>query len=355
MRGQRRRAWSTRCLGAVALLALAIALVPGRASATSASAGTSTGPSRFGVYAGAAYPPAVRAFATTVGIRPHYAMDFLDGSTWRTITQGRWPYTHWKGKGYTMIWGVNMLPDTYSPNTDSRVSGGSCNGLTQGASGRFDHYFRTVAANIVRAGFSVSVIRFGWEFNGNWFPWAAQGCAAAYVRYFDDIVTTMRSVPGSHFTFEWNPTRGDLGVGLLSQYYPGNKYVDDVGLDVYDLEQHRYPGAKAEFRHMLTQRDGLNWLATFATAHHKAIVLPEWGLGWGTCSKSGQPISASGQVCGGDDATWVDLMTSWIAAHNVLEATYWDFGSSALRRARNPLTTAALASHYSTPVGADAT
>ena len=41
-------------------------------------------------------------------------------------------------------------------------------------------------------------------------------------------VTTMRSVPGSHFTFEWNPTRGDLGVGNLSQYYPGNRYVDEL-------------------------------------------------------------------------------------------------------------------------------
>jgi Glycosyl hydrolase family 26 len=164
-----------------------------------------------------------------------------------------------KGKGYSMIWSVNMLPGTYSPNADAAQSGGSCFGLTQGARGDFDHYFRTVAANIVRAGFPVSVIRFGWEFNGNWFPWAAQGCASAYVKYFDNIVTTMRAVPGTHFTFEWNPTRGDLGVGNLAQYYPGNNDVDDIGLDVYDLEQQRYPGAKAEFKYMTTQRYGLNW------------------------------------------------------------------------------------------------
>ena len=327
----------------VALIGLCIVVV---LSPTSAGA---IGQTQLGVYAGAAYPPAVPAFTTTVGTQPHYAMDFLDGTTWRTITQGRWPYRHWKGQGYTMIWGVNMLPDTYSPNTDPDQSGGSCYGLTQGAKGKFDHYFRTVAANIIRAGFPISVIRFGWEFNGNWFPWAAQGCASAYVRYFDDIVTTMRSVPGSHFTFEWNPTRGDLGVGTLSQYYPGNKYVDDVGLDVYDLEQNQYPGARAEFRYMLTQRDGLNWLTKFGAAHHKAVVLPEWGLGWGTCSRSGRPISASGQVCGGDDATWVNLMTKWIATHNVLEATYWDFGSSTLRRGRNPQTAAALATRYGPP------
>jgi beta-mannanase len=152
---------------------------------------------------------------------------------------------------------------------------GSFEGLTQGATGSFDHYFHTVGTNIVKAGFPTSVIRFGWEFNGNYFPWSAQGCAAAYVQYFDDIVTTMRSVARSHFTFEWNPTCADQGVGTLSRYYPGNSYVDEIGLDVYDNEQQTYPGATAEFRHMLTQRDGLNWLASFASAHGKPIVLPE--------------------------------------------------------------------------------
>ena len=331
----------------VALLAVAASLTVMAGPAPAAAAAPPRSNPVLGVSAGAGYPTAVPAFAKTIGTRPGFAMDFLLGTTWRTITQGRWPYRKWKGKGYTMIWGVNMLPDTYSPNADAQEAGGSCFGLTQGARGLFDHYFRTVATNIVRAGFPVSVIRFGWEFNGNWFPWSAQGCASAYVRYFDNIVTTMRAVRGAHFTFEWNPTRGDLGVGTLAQYYPGDNYVDDIGLDVYDLEQQHYPGARAEFTHMLTQRDGLNWLASFAKAHSKAIVLPEWGLGWGTCSASGQPISASGQqVCGGDDATWVNLMATWIAAHKVAEATYWDFGTSVVGRGHNPLTAKALATDF---------
>ena len=240
------RAAGRRFAALVALVAVSAAFVSVVPLAEPASAVGSN--AVLGVYAGAAYPPTVPAFTQAIGVQPRYAMDFLLGTTWRTITQGRWPYTSWKGKGYTMIWGVNMLPDTYSPNADAAVSGGSCFGLTQGADGDFDHYFRTVGTNIVRAGFPVSVIRFGYEFNGNWAPWAAQGCASAFVKYFDAIVTTMRSVPGSHFTFEWNPTRGDLGVGDLAAFYPGNKYVDDIGLDVYDIDHDRYPGARAEFR-----------------------------------------------------------------------------------------------------------
>jgi hypothetical protein len=219
--------------------------------------------------------------------------------------------------------------------------------LTQGAAGTFDHYFHTVATNIVKAGFPKSIIRFGYEFNGNWFPWSAHGCASAYVRYFDNIVTTMRSVPGEQFTFEWNPTLGNQKVGKLSDYYPGDSYVDYVGLDVYDNQQQRYPGAKAEFKIMLNESDGLNWLASFAAARDKPIVLPEWGLGWGRCSASGQPISAPNeQACGGDNATWVNLVANWITSHNVSEATYWDFLTSTVGKGHNPLTAAALAAHF---------
>ena len=152
--------------------------------------------------------------------------------------------------------------------------------------------------------------------------------ASAYVKYFDDIVTTMRAVPGTHFTFERNPTRGDLVVGALAQYYPGTTTSTTSASTSTTWSSSFIPERRPSSRHMTTQSDGLNWLAAFAKSHHKAIVLPEWGLGWGTRSASGQPISAPGQqVCGGDDGPWVNLMATWIADHHVLEATYWDFGT----------------------------
>ena len=181
-------------LGILALLAWSPRPLWARRARYAAASAAST--QVLGVYAGAADPPAVRAFAATLGTRPHFAMDFLNGSTWRTITQTRFPYAKWKGKGYSMIWGVNMLPDTFTPDSDPADAGGSCAGLTAGATGEFDHYFQTVATNIVKAGFPTSIIRPGWEFNGGWFPWAAHGCASAFAKYFDDIVTTMRAVPG---------------------------------------------------------------------------------------------------------------------------------------------------------------
>lgn len=345
----RARLQGTALVVVLAALALVANWVSGAGAATRAPAASTTTTSQvIGVYAGASDPPAVRAFASTLGARPRFAMDFLNGSTWRTITQTHYPYAKWKGKGYTMIWGVNMLPDTYTPDSNPKDAGGSCAGLTEGATGAFDHYFTTVATNIVKAGFPDSIIRPGWEFNGGWFPWAAHGCAGAFAKYFANIVTTMRAVPGADFTFEWNATRGDLAVGNLANYYPGDAYVDYVGLDVYDVENQTYPGARAEFRHMQTQAFGLDWLSSFAAAHHKQIVLPEWGLGWGTCSASGRPISDpnGGETCGGDNGTWVNLMAKWIVSNHVYEATFWDFGTSSVDSHQNPLTAAALAAHF---------
>ncbi len=308
--------------------------------------GLAPGASSLGVFAGSGNPQSVADFGSTLGRAPTYAMDFLDGTSWSTITAAGYPYDAWKGSGYSMIWGVDMLPDTYSPNADTSVSGGSCNGLAQGATGAFDHYFVTVAQNIVNAGFANSVIRLGWEFNGGWFPWAAGGCASAFTGYFDHIVTAMRSASGQHFAFEWNPTAGDFGIGALASYYPGDAYVDYVGLDVYDVAWQSYPGMPAEFFAMETEADGLNWLDAFSAQHGKPMTFPEWGLGWGTCSSSGQAVSGSSQVCGGDDGAFVSEMAGWIATHDVFEATFWDYGSSTVGGGSNPVTAAALRSSF---------
>ncbi len=286
-----------------------------------------------GVYGGGENLPAASDFAATVGNRPHFAMDFLSGSSWSTIDDPSQLVSQWAGTGYSMIWGVPMLPD----------SGAS---LATGATGAYNGYFSTLANALVADGQGSSIIRIGWEFNGGWFPWAANGQASAFVGYWQQIVTAMRSVPGANFRFEWNPTRGDLGVGDLANYYPGDAYVSYVGLDVYDTEYGTYPGMPAEFQNMETQPYGLNWLALFSALHGKPMVFPEWGLGWGTCSRSGQAVTGSSQVCGGDDAAFVNDMSQWIATHNVFEATFWDYGTSSIDQGSNPNTAAALRADF---------
>ncbi len=183
---------------------------------------------------------------------------------------------------------------------------------------------------LISNGYSSSVVRLGWEFNGGWFPWSAGGCAAAFVGAYQQIVTVMRSVSGANFSFEWNPTAGDLGDGNLANFYPGSSFVNYVGLDVYDNAWASYPGAQSEFVTIKSENYGLDWLASFAAQESKAIVLPEWGLGWGVCD-AGQPVNAPNTgTCGGDNSIFINDMASWIKSNNVFEDTFWDYGSSSM-------------------------
>ena len=257
-----------------------------------------------GVYTGPVNVSAAQAVNTASGGQVRYAMDFLDGSSWASISDPNWFASQWAGSGFKMIWGVPILPN----------SGGS---LAQGASGAYNTYFVTLAQRLVADGQGSSIIRLGWEFNGGWFPWAANGQAAAFVQYWKNIVTSMRSVAGQQFQFEWNPTRGDLGVGNLANYYPGDAYVDIIGLDVYDTQWPSMPGNATEWNTILTEPYGLNWLTSFAASHGKPVSLPEWGL-WNDGSAQGS----------GDNATFVNEMMQWISTNNVVNAIFWDYGTS---------------------------
>jgi Glycosyl hydrolase family 26 len=311
------------------VLATTVVLVPLFVVLSPPSAQAATLPG-FGVYAGPGDPEGVQQVGSSMGGSPQYAMDFLDPSSWQAFENPNWPVSVWAGTGYQMIWGVPMIPN----------SGGS---MATGAAGGYDQYFKTLATNFVADGQASSIIRLGWEFNGDWFPWGTSSSTAAqFVAYWQQIVTTMRSVPGQDFKFEWNPTRG--GTVNLASYYPGDSYVDIIGMDVYDTEWATYPGAASEFAYMESEPNGLNWLASFSAQHGKPIAFPEWGLGWGPSSPGSGPITvANTQVSGGDDPTFIADMAAWIGSHNVLEATFWDYGTSEVDDGQNSEAMTALA------------
>jgi Glycosyl hydrolase family 26 len=331
---------SAACLGALCLPGALVSAAtpsssaPGAPSSastttTSSSAGARTAANALGVPAGPGNVAGANAFAQASGRPVTYAMDFFIGNSWSTIQSPQSVLAAWYGRGYSMIWGVPMLPK----------SGAS---LATGATGAYNRHYATLARAMVAAGQGSSIIRLGWEFNGIWFPWGAKGQSSQFVAYWRQIVKTMRSVPGAHFTFEWNPTRGDLGVGNLAAFYPGNAWVDYIGLDVFDVEWQSYPGAKAEFAHIEAGPYGLNWLNTFSKQHKKPMVFPEWGLGWGQ-SHHGAALTGSGAVGGGDNQVFITNMSRWFATHNVFEATYWDYGSSSVSGKKNQAAQLALA------------
>jgi Glycosyl hydrolase family 26/Bacterial Ig-like domain (group 3) len=291
-----------------------------------------------GVYVGYQAPGKVSSFGRMIGAQPAFAMDFLDGDSWSALVNTAPSYmAAWKGSGDTMIWGIPMLPNA--------GSGGGYT-LAQGASGAYNSYFVKLAQDMVAGGQGSSIIRPGWEFNGGWYTWAAKGQAAAYIGYWQQIVNTMRSVSGQNFTFEWNPTAGDQGIGDLANYYPGNAYVDYIGLDVYDEAWGLYAGIASQWNTDLTEPYGLNWLASFAASEGKPITLPEWGLGWGPPNNGGVLSDAGNSVGGGDDPTFINDMAQWISEHNVYEATFWQYDTSLLGQKTNPNSLAAFEADF---------
>jgi len=166
-------------------------------------------------------------------------------------------------------------------------------------------------------GFSRAFLRIGWEFNGGWYPWEAAKDPVSFTAAFRHIAGVFRSVPGQHFAIVWNPSAG-AGNNPPEQLWPGDDAVDLVGLDVYNQSWHAQDkDPQMRWQGRLTTGYGLNWLASFAAAHRKRIVIPEWGTG----------TRPDGHGWG-DDPLFIHNMAAWMRTHNVLYQGYWDFTAS---------------------------
>jgi len=221
-----------------------------------------------------------------------------------------WLTSEWNGSGYTLSVGVPIIP------TDS--SGAAVGTLAQGATGAFNSYYVSLAQTLVNGGLSNAYLRLGWEFDGSWMPWNATtpSAEASYATYFQQIVTAMRSVSGEHFRFVWNP---DAGAFTQSGYsvataYPGNAYVDVIGLDAYD-QSWATPQTPAN-AWSSTTLPTLTAAQQFAASNGKPLAFCEWGVA----------IRSDGHGLG-DDPTFVNQMVSWIKANNVTYESYFDANS----------------------------
>jgi hypothetical protein len=289
------------------LLALAV-LAAAVASARPAAGGSnhSTLASVLGVYVGAGNRAGLDEFSQWLGLPVGYAEDYLPFGTWPSAATSAWVLKRWQGTGLTLVLGVPLVP----------ASGGS---LAAGAAGAYDQWFAALARQLADAGEGNAILRLGWEFNGTWYPWGVRTNADArtFAAYFRRVVTTMRAVaPG--LRFDWNPSAGVWPTFDIAQAYPGDAYVDEVGLDVYDQSWIAdYGSPQARWNDFLRQTVGLAWQRSFARAHGKQVSFPEWGV---TVRPDGHG--------GGDDPFYVEQMASWIASSDTAYAVYFDYNAS---------------------------
>jgi hypothetical protein len=286
-------------------MALVLASIGGLWAKTAlASAGASSVP--LGDYAGWVNTSGIADFGSTTGTHPTLATDYLDRTDgWAAMDNGGGE-GGWAGSGYRLVLGVPILPGVGT--------------LAQGATGTYNQYFATLAQNLVAQGESNAILRLGWEFTGNWYPWSVANStdAANFVSFWRQIVNTMRAVPGQQFSFLWNPNGASPTSYTPDQAYPGNAYVDYVGTDVYDEYWGSPQTPQNSWTNILNESWGLNWLSSFAAAQGKPIAIPEWSA----CYRSdGHGL--------GDDPYFIDQFANWIASNNVAFTNIFSFNDTA--------------------------
>jgi hypothetical protein len=227
-------------------------------------------------------------------------------ATWEDIEDPTWLYQRWKGEPYTLAFGVAMLPED--------VPGVSLKACADGA---YDARWKKFGSVISSYGLGDSLIRLGWEFNGNWYVWKATN-PTVWAKCWQRIVTSARSTaPG--LQWDWNVDRGiSTGLANPALAYPGSPYVSMIGVDSYDC----WPAATtaAGWQSQLNGTQGLNYWLAFAQAHGKLLSVPEWGN------------LSSGASAGGDDAAYVRDMRAFFArnaAKIAFEANFQGGPSSA--------------------------
>ncbi len=103
--------------------------------------------------------------------------------------------------------------------------------------GTYDSYIRELASDAAAWGHPF-FLRFNWEMNGDWFPWAESvngngpGESIAVWRHVHDIFT---SVGATNATWVWCPYVDEKRqFQPLAQLYPGDEYVDWTCLDGFN-------------------------------------------------------------------------------------------------------------------------
>jgi mannan endo-1,4-beta-mannosidase len=106
--------------------------------------------------------------------------------------------------------------------------------LAKIASGASDTYIESFAAS-VRSLDKPIALSFGHEFNGNWYPWGTTGTTAAdFVAAWQHIHKLFAAAGATNVIWIWDPNDiFPVQNVQLAKYYPGDAYVDWVGVTGY--------------------------------------------------------------------------------------------------------------------------
>ena len=152
--------------------------------------------------------------------------------------------------------------------------------------GKFDEFFRQWARDAKKDGRRV-LLRFGFEFNGNWFTWS--GDAVAFVAAWRRAYDIFQQVGATNVEWVWAPnvvSVPDTAENDMHRYYPGDAYVDWIGVDGYNFGDdydlwHKWQSFEEIFDDVLTDfqvryRDRPVMITEFGCAPGKPGQREQW-------------------------------------------------------------------------------
>jgi hypothetical protein len=184
---------------------------------------------------------------------------------------------------------LRTIPEShnaYSSNCQTYVATGNTT--------KFDSYYKSMAEELATHAPKFLIIRVGWELNEN-FPWSIARCdtgekVSGYKNTHRKIVNMLRAAfakRGKTFAVSWNFVRDSATLKRpLRDLYPGDSYVDIIGVDYYDRKFVNWGlnnSTDANFKEMASRGTtsepfGIYKWFDFAMSMKKPFSVDEWGV-----------------------------------------------------------------------------
>jgi len=235
---------------------------------------------------------ATAAFGTWRGRPTTVVVTWPNRNVWSDFTEPNAMYSEWAAQSYKKVFGLPMFPEGVGADIQS------CD------NGDYNSEWQQFAQTMNSTGLAGegTIIRLGWEMNIT----AGWGTPEQFAECWRQIVSTVSAIaPG--LLWDWNPNRGSgtqMPGNSILDAYPGDAYVNIIGLDAYD----DWPDAltSAGWQQQLNGAYGLNYWLHFAEQHGKQFSVPEWAD-----VNSDQWPGESG----GDDPAYIKDMYDFFAAN----------------------------------------
>ena len=205
----------------VAALTVAIALAAPVSLPPAGAAAAPKAPIALGVFVPEAFshPGRVAAYGRQVGRQPAFVLSYKN-----------WSIEPFYQPELERLWRGGAVPlVTWEPQTES----GEGIPLREIVAGRYDTYIRK-SAEAAAAWGKPLMVRFAQEMNGGWYPWGygvGGNTPGQYREAWHHIYWIFRNHGATNVRWVWSPNEDAGGGHPLAVFYPGDEFVDWVGID----------------------------------------------------------------------------------------------------------------------------